>query len=298
MKTGRLFWGVLFAASGLLVLLERWGGWAVTWSLTWKLWPLVLILLGAAMIMKGPIIKTVFAGVAALVLAVTLVSTFNFSWLPEAKQCDEEASTQTLREEFVPGVARAEFALNSGAGVFTVEDTTTALIEATTKSSMGAYELDHSKETDRELVVLRFSGSHEGFHFRRIRNTVDVRLNPKPVWDLKLELGASKLEMDLAPFAVEKISLDAGAASIEIALGDRAPETRVSIDAGVSSIRLRVPEGSGCEVRIDAPLSSKRFPGFKKVEKGLYRTENFTSAAKKIYIEMDAGVSSVKVERY
>jgi hypothetical protein len=298
MRTGRLFWGVFFLAVGVLLLLARWGDWSVTWSLTWKLWPVVLILLGAAMIMKSPIVKTVFAAVAALVLAVTMVSMFNFSWLDDGVSFDKSVTQQTLEQAFKPGTARAEFTLDSGAGIFTVEDTTSALISARTRSSVGIYALDCSSGTDREIVNLHLPSSNHGMHLRHMENRVDVRLNPKPVWDMNLDVGAAKLEMDLAPFAVEKLSLDAGAASVGITLGDRAQDTHVSIDAGASSIKLRVPESSGCDVRIDAPMSSKHFPGFEAKKKGWYQTENFSTAAKKIFVEIDAGVSSVRVERY
>jgi hypothetical protein len=298
MRTGRLFWGVFFLTTGVVLLLERMGGWEVTWSLTWKLWPVVIILLGIAMIFRSPMIKTVFAGVAGIVLALTTASMFSLSWVGDGGSFERAGKEQTFREEFTPTSARAEFTLDSGAGVFTVEDTTSALITARTRSSIGEYALEHTSAADRERVRLHLPGSSHGVRLRNIENRVEVQLNPKPVWDMNMNVGAARLDMDLTPFAVETISLDAGAASISMTLGDRASETHMSIDAGASSIRIHVPESVGCQARIQAPLTSKRFPGFEKKEKGVYETENFSSAKKKIYIEIDAGVSSIRVERY
>jgi hypothetical protein len=44
-------------------------------------------------------------------------------------------------------------------------------------------------------------------------------------------------------------------------------------------------------------LASKQFVGFEKVESGLYRTENFSQASRKIFIDVEAGVSRVRVTR-
>jgi hypothetical protein len=69
------------------------------------------------------------------------------------------------------------------------------------------------------------------------------------------------------------------------------------VNAGASSIRIEVPESAGCRVRVEAPLSGKRLPGFEKVGKGEYETENFSSAEKKISLLLHAGVSSIRVTR-
>jgi hypothetical protein len=49
---------------------------------------------------------------------------------------------------------------------------------------------------------------------------------------------------------------------------------------------------------VEAPLSSKRLPGFTKVRDGIYQTDNFGTAEKSIRINVEAGVSSVRVTRY
>lgn len=89
-----------------------------------------------------------------------------------------------------------------------------------------------------------------------------------------------------------------GAASLKLKLGDRAEETRLTLDAGASSIDINVPEDAGCEIKTDVSLSSKHFDGFKTIDSDLFRTDNFENAKKKIYISIESGVSSIKVNRY
>ena len=73
---------------------------------------------------------------------------------------------------------------------------------------------------------------------------------------------------------------------------------RMLVDAGASSITVLIPQGVGCSLSVDAALSSKRFPGFTKNEDGLYETDNYRTADRRIEITIDVGVSSLKVERY
>ena len=80
-------------------------------------------------------------------------------------------------------------------------------------------------------------------------------------------------------------------------VGERQDEVRVDIDAGVSSVELRVPESAGCELRMDGGLTSTRLGGLEKVEEGLYRTAGFEEAPRKIYITADVGLSSFRVKR-
>jgi len=66
----------------------------------------------------------------------------------------------------------------------------------------------------------------------------------------------------------------------------------------VSSISIKVPESSGCEIFTSTVLSSKNLYGFDKYEKHTYRTPNFSMSENKIYINIDAAISSLNIRRY
>ena len=88
-----------------------------------------------------------------------------------------------------------------------------------------------------------------------------------------------------------------GAASLKIYLGDLSDTTNVEIDAGASSIEISIPENIGCELKADVTLSSMHLDRFNKTNKKLYRTDNFDSSPKKIFLKIDSGVSSIKIRR-
>ena len=305
MKTGKVFWGVLFVAMGILLLLERLDVLYVGWGWVWRFWPLILVAWGVVLLTgnKQPW-KTVVVGLFAIGLAVFVLSVINFgwgwharNWAPDDREYDQ-VYEQQLSHPYDTVMHRASFKFESAVGSFKVEDTTTQLIEAAIHSSFGRYEFDTERVGDLEQVTLRLEGGKQGRWRARIGHRADIRLNPIPVWDMRFDIGASAMDVDVSPFVVERLVVSAGAARVRLTLGDRAKETRVSIKSGVSSLQLLVPDSVGCEINAEVAVSRKSFGGFRKLDSGVYRTENFESATKKIYIDLDAGVSSVSVKRY
>lgn len=298
MKTGRVFWGVFFLTLGTAFLLERFGVLNLQWHHAWRYWPVVLIAWGVAVLFGGKVIRLIAVVVAAAVLALVIVAVLSFSWMDDAWERGAITQEQVLREDYLPGSAHASFTLESGAGSFTIEDTTADFVAVRTTTSIGKYALEREGGLQGTDFALRLNGMHRGWPPGRMRNQAEVQLNKGPVWDLDLDVGAARMRCDLSPFKVEHLNVDCGAAEVELRLGGGVPESNVKVNAGASSIRIAVPSSAGCEVRVDAPLSSKSFPGFSRIRKGHYQSDNYSSAAEHVFIEVDAGVSSIRIERY
>ena len=130
------------------------------------------------------------------------------------------------------------------------------------------------------------------------KNKTLIKLNTSPVWDLNFEVGAAAINFDFSPYKTDKIEIKMGAASLKAKLGNKSDVTNMYVKAGVSSVDILVPESSGCEIQCKTALSSKEFDDFIKVNSNLYRTANFDSAKKKIYLDIDTGISSIHVSRY
>lgn len=298
MKTGRLFWGVFFLTVGTAFMLERFGVIDLQWQHAFRYWPVVLIAWGVAILFGGKVVKRVAVVVAAAVLALVLVALLSFSWVDDVWEHGAITQEQVFREGYIAGSTHASFKLESGAGTFAIADTSADFIEARTATSFGTYVLEREGGPEGTAFVLNMSGVRHGWPPGRMRNKAEVHLNSGPVWDLDLEIGAAKVRCDLSQFKVENLNVDCGAADVDLRLGSRVPETTVRINAGASSLRIAVPADAGCEIRVDAPLSSKSFPGFIRISKGRFQSEQYDSTTRRIFVEVDAGVSSIKVERY
>jgi hypothetical protein len=298
MKTGRIFWGTLLVLVGLFLFLDKANILNLEWHHVWRFWPLIFILWGIALLVKNPTFKWIAAVLSALLVALFISGFIGFGFLNFGWSKGTAAVDQEFTEPFASTIQKASFSLDAAAGTFVVEDTTQQLVEASVHSSIGKYRLERSGEGGQVKVRLSREGKSMSLHSGHVKNRVEVKLNPNPLWNMDFDIGAAQCDLDLTPYRTERVKIDAGAASVRLKLGALSPETRVDIDAGASSLKIAVPESAGCDIEVDAGLSSKSFPGFEKMKSGTYRTENFENADHKIHISVDAGVSSIKVVRY
>jgi hypothetical protein len=308
MKTKHLFWGILFISIGLFWLLDHYLQLFADWDYLWKLWPVVIILWGASLMIGNQVVKGIVVGLTAFILALALFTSARYGfhqvghgieWTINDDNGSYKYTTNEYSEPYNKTFSKATLNFNAGGGSFIAHDTTTELFFARAEGKKDNYTL--SKTVSDRNIELNFDmnqGHIRLFHFNKMRNRIDLKLNSEPLWDLNFDLGAASVDFDLSPYKTEKISIDMGAASLKLKLGDRAEQTNLTVDAGASSIDISLPEEAGCEIKTDISLSSKHLEGFNNIETDLYRTDNFDSAKKKIYISIESGVSSVKITRY
>ena len=300
MKSGQVFWGVFLLAIGLLLLLDNLNILCPDWEFIPKLWPVILILWGVAALVTTKQLKWVFTALIALLLALLAYWFFSFHWFHRTFEVmdDGRATTQTFMESFEPGTDQASLRVKTGAADIRFEGTTDQLLEARTRTSFGRYNLDKEQSGDETHLELSLNDGKSRWRLGRLRNSVDLRLNPAPLWDLNFEVGAVSADLDASGLKTRSVRVDGGASSVRLRLGDRADRCDVEVRTGVSSVRIDVPAEAGCEIRVKAPLSAKSFRDFEETRDHVYETENFDRASKKIYINFDVGVSSLKVRRY
>ena len=299
MKLSTLFCGVLFVLIGGLFILNNLGYVCLDWGTVWRLWPLILIFWGLSIIIGKQSPPWYAVLLMILLLAFMVVALVATEWIPgDFDVATGDATMQTFEEPMAPKTERATFRLQSGAGRFLLQDTTSMLVKAETEVSFGKYNLRHYQSDNETDVTLEYRGPSRGWNFGKMRNRADIQLNADPVWSIYVEIGAASVDFDLSPYKVEELRIDAGASSTKVKLGDRSEETTVRVKTGASSTRIDVPESAGCEVRLQTALSGKRIRGFEKVRSNRYQTPNFETAKKKISVVVEAGVSQITVERY
>jgi hypothetical protein len=295
MNTSRVFWGTLWIVAGVLILLAKLDVMTLEIGSLWKFWPIIFVLWGISLLTGAKSIRALLAVLAALLIGVLIYGLWE-QWWGIGRE-PREMTSQTFRELYDTTLHRASLRFVSGAGTFTIRDTCADLFQAETTTDRGTYEIEGRTENDRRDVTLRLGAPSHTFTVGG-RNTVKMSLHAGPVWALNLDLGAAKLDADLSPYAAEEVEIRTGASDVSLRLGDRAQESRVRIQAGVSSISVSVPQRAGCEISSESGLSSKHFDGFTKESDGRYRTANFDGASRKIFLGFKAGVSSLSVRRY
>ena len=302
MKYRNIFWGVILILIGILFTLENFNLINFNIRELWRLWPVVLVLWGISII---PADKWIRLGLVLLVLAGSV-----FFMLDQAVEWENEQSYDVelpVIENYegyhdfnITDEDSTEFAtlsMEAAAGAFSLSDTTTSLLYFIQNDNSFQYKYFVKKTDDRVKINIETSEGHVGFN-KNSDNKVRIKLNERPVWDIKLEVGAAAVNFDLSPFKVKKVNLESGAASLKLKLGDEYPETRVNIEAGASEIVVKIPKESGCDLEVSAVFSGKKLDGFEKLDHGHYQTSNFNTAANKVYLEINAAVSSYSIIRY
>jgi hypothetical protein len=297
MKSGRAFWGAFLAAVGCLLLLDRFAALPAGWEGLWRLWPLVFVAWGAGLLLGRGSPRWIAALIAGLILGITLVALVVTYWAPEELDWDREPVVRDIRVPWDSTIERASLSLEGGAGKFMVSGISADLLDAEYRTNLGEYRLTQDTLEGEVNLRLSMADGRSRWRLGGIRNRVDLRLHPDPAWNLEADVGAAGVDFDLEDLDVRRLELNTGAASVRLRLGGRADSAEVRITAGASSIRISVPDTVGCEVDVEAPLSRKDFAGFEKLNSGLYRTEGFGGASHLVRIRINAGVSTLTIER-
>jgi cell wall-active antibiotic response 4TMS protein YvqF len=299
MKFRNIFWGIILILIGVLFTLDNLHFIDFDWYNLWRLWPVVLILWGISVLPVKNLIKVILV---LLVLAGSITYMMNTTvyWHERdyhiSYDNDDREIDQDFTIPFEDSIETAKLDMEVAASRFILIDESYSLLDFEKKGSIIDYKYavrktDNSIDIDiyiEDEVVLK-SNSH---------NRIDMSLNPYPVWDMHYEVGAADVDFDFSGLKISNLTLEGGAAAIRIKLGDDYPETKVNIEAGASSIKVKVPESSGCDLNITSVLSGKNISGFEKIDHGHYRTENFEDADTKIYLVVEAAVSSYSIIRY
>lgn len=325
-RKSNIFWGAILIVLGFLFLGTNLDWFELNWTFRKiaQFWPIMLILAGVAAFFSHK--KSIYNATSALLIAFAIplgIFTCVDDGVKEIKDeisdginididdfdDDDSSKSDTTKGnrnkqyfavEMTPEVKEATLRLGGGAAEFDLEESPNRLFEATTFLNFkNGYTLE--EETNTENKVINFSMKNKDFNFGeeyKINNNVLLKLSTSPIWNIEMGIGAGELDFDFSNYKVKKLEIETGAASIDIKLGDKQDKVDIDIESGVASVKIKVPESVGCEIKMDGALNAKDFDNFEKIKDGVWQTKGFNKATKKIYLNVDSGLSSLKVDRY
>lgn len=306
MNVGKASAGIIAIFIGTIVLLENLNFISFDWFAVISLWPVLIILLGINILLP----KKAEGQILSIMATIAILLFFTFrgieiggkSLVPDRRverQTDSKHSSQFSRD-YDTNVKYAKLEIAGGAVAYDMKTTTDKLIDIETNSTLSGFSL--SSVLNGQNGDLKFTQkSSEGIQRRqrRSKNNASIRLNANPVWDLSLEIGAGMADFDLRPFRIRNVEIEGGVSAIKMTLGTPAEQVlKLDFEGGMSSLDIRIPEQVSCVIHTESALSSMKFPGFTKQKDGTYRSDNYSESQKRIVINLENGLSSVKVNRY
>ena len=316
MKFRNLFWALILIAIGFLFMVSNFGWIDFHWVSIWRLWPLILIFWGISILPIKDIIKfsLVIAFIALTFIFFNQITeprwyftlsdhswTWNDSWDVEWDDEGSESRTYTYSKQeltvpFDSATPKAILKMDAAAGNFYVRGETSELLSFQKKGDIGDYSMTTEESDGKTIINISLKKNKK---IRRVRkNRIDIRLNQHVAWDLDFDVGAAAVEMDLSDYKIDTARIDAGAASLELKLGNLNPLTYIHYSSGAASLKIRIPKESACKIHSESILVSREFHGFNKLGDGVYQTENYPEGTNKIIIDIESAVSSLKVVRY
>ncbi len=188
--------------------------------------------------------------------------------------------------------------ISGGGTSFKLDGETDSLITAGVERRNGNFILQKESSDSVTTLTFKMKDKKGRWSFGDGGNDVSLKLNKKPEWNLNMNMGAGEVDLDLEDYKVRSFRFDGGAASVNIKLGALLPVTDVTVKTGVADVKINIPEGSGCKIRTKTGLSAKDFADFIKIDNGNYETANYKTSAKKVFINLDGGLSNFEVNRY
>ena len=337
MKNDKLIPGLILVLIGLVILLDNFGYIDFHWSNLWHLWPMFLIIAGVNLVFahnKTPLATILKVGVVIVGFALLLFGRFGDRMgLPiyysfhndnhdrdnndkdDDDDDDDDDTTATTKGDIVqvesnngyntPYTTDAKIAqlnISGGGTEYLLSDTTNQLFKADTKEHFGKYEFSHRNEGSTYILDFKMKDK-KGGHFNWSSgddksNSATFKLNPNPIWDISVETGATSLDFDLTKFKIRTLKLSGGAASFDVKLGQPQVNTNVEVSTGMASVNINIPQNAACRIKTDSGLSSTDFDGFTKKDDDTYETPGYETAANKINININGGISDFNVHRY
>lgn len=303
MKSSNLFWGFFLVTFGSLYLVARYSTFIIDWYSIWELWPILIILAGLSIIVKGTFFKPILSVLIGILLAFLAFGFFNdvfdvFESNDYERRSWREYSENYYNLDYNENIEHVNLKIKAGAGKFNIEKTTDDLIKGYSRGNIDQYNFTSTNKDSVAWVELDMKEVDFDLNNTSLQNHLQVSLNEKPTYSINLEIGAAKSYFNLIPFDVKNLVLQTGATDTKIKLGNKSKLTYVNVELGAASLQIYIPKTSGCKITGEMVMMAKDLSGFINDGSDYYYTENYESAAEKIIMEIEGGISSFEVKRY
>lgn len=304
MKTGNIFWGILFIVLGLLYLFVNVFDINIELSTLYNYWPIILILFGLSFLTANKIAKAASVAGASIFLSLVIFSFFsgnNFhcNFDDEDDWAENKTRIEAVTREYEDKFNNMDVNIYGGAGTFSIGSTDDYLYDINSKAASTFFSIDTMSSDDYYKLDLKMDENVINLEDSKPGNRrLTLALNKNPMYKFGFKLGAAAADLDLRNLKVNKVDVEMGAASLNLELSEPPQDTSfVRMEAGASSIEISVPKGVNVEIRNEMKISKNSFPGFTEVTENFYKSENYNSSGKKILIYLNGAVSKIKIRR-
>ena len=314
----RFLLGFFFFAIGTLLLVDNFFPF-FGFSSIWRLWPLILLLLGISSLVKHDIVKKYIMSGIGIIAAIILFSGFHEENDIISIDSDEivTAVSDSVSIPFDSNLSDTSFiSISAGAASIDIglnRDSSLLLIHRHSEVFRGhteidggnsdehdngsSFSIDHKVQDGINRVDLKFGGNLTLFGNHKLKKA-NVLLNPKALWNIDIDGGASSMNADLSALRIGSLNLQVGASSVSLRLGSKQDSSYYHIEGGAAKFLIEIPDDAGCRIMHESGLSKHSYPGFIQRADNVFESTNYSTSKKKITLDIQTGVSSITVQTY
>jgi hypothetical protein len=162
---------------------------------------------------------------------------------------------------------------------------------------------NRSVSTNNGQAILTLKGGSAGRPWFRLpwatcngATEWEIHLNPTVSSDITAQSGGGNVKLDLVGMAVTRVSAGTGGGNVDVVLPDSAANLSVTARTGAGNVVVRVPGGAAARIYATTGLGKVIVdPQFSKIDKAIYQSSDFDSAANKVEITVQSGAGNVSV---
>lgn len=294
----RLVLPLLLIVIGVLFLVGNFGLFdrVAFWRLE-DLWPLLLVLIGGLLVINRLLAPQParLASLGLLAILVIIAATYI------ATSPAVSGSGSLDLKGPVGSLSKAQLELEFGAS--TVELHAASLGDDLFQAHFeyGRGEPAPTATLDREKGILTiqqkgrfnpfvFSGSHH--------DRLDLRLNGRLAWTVRISGGASQMTLDLSQGHVAGVRISGGASVMDLTLPAPQGTVRVEISGGAGQMHIRTASGSAARINVTGGLGSLTVNDSHEAGVGQLslETPGYGSATDRYDIQITGGASAVTLD--
>lgn len=265
------------------------------WYSFLKLWPLIFIAIGLSLIFSHKsfaklIIWAVFLAILLLygIFGGTIRNKIN-----DSSNQERGIGSFSHSEKLLSNTDNARMKLEVGGATVNIDSNEIQLFDAEIYDEDIVFDIENDRSSDIRIYSQKERRSTSDLGDRYLW---DIEMSDKIPWELILNAGAVKGDLDLTDLEINELDINIGASTLEISFSDISNVADVNIKAGVSNINLYIPENVGVKISMRSVLVAKNFgsAGFRKSANNYY-SKNYDDTDNKIFIEIEMAVGNVTV---
>ncbi|MGE5222891.1 MAG: LiaF transmembrane domain-containing protein [Omnitrophica WOR_2 bacterium] len=292
---GPVFW----IGIGVIFLLTNFNLLAINiWDVIFRLWPLIFVVIGLDILFRR---QTIWLSALGVILVIAILAGsvwFIGVGIPGGLAYQGEPITQGLQ-----GATQATVTLNPAVGLLKVKalpggNPSGNLLEGSLQTGRGeGVQKDYTINAGTGNFSLR--NANDNIPFNAVGTATqwnwDLSLNPSIPIDLRTDMGAGSMDLNLGSLELRGLQVNMGVGSTAVTLPDKG-SFDVKINGAVGQITVIVPRGMGVQIHSGSGLAGTFVPDDFQKQENVYTSPGYNSSGEnRIILDIAQAIGLVTV---